>query len=106
MTLERLEYILWKQRDVVHQLNDCKCKIESGKPIDIIGDHDFNGPQDLLNFHKERYSILEVAKNCSIRVLQDWIGCAKKRLTGDAKKDFRTIAEISLLEGCIYDGKD
>ncbi len=105
MTLERLEYILWKQRDVVHQLADCKYKIEHNKPIHIIGDHDFHSPQDLINFHKERYSILEVAKNCSENVLHDWIGCARKRLTGDAREDFKTTAEIALLEGCL-NGKD
>ena len=102
MSLETLEYILWKQRDIVHQLADCKDKIEHGKPIEIIGDHDIHSPQELLNFHKERYSILEVAKNCSENVLRDWIGCARKRLAD--KNDFRTLAEIALLEGCL-DGK-
>ena len=95
--LTRLDYILMKQRDIVNQIIECKEKIESGKSIEMIGNHDITTPQELLNFHKERYNILEVAKNCSENTLRDWVGCVKIRPTFS----YRDRVELALLEGCL-----
>jgi len=95
--LKRLDYILMKQRDIVNQIVECKEKIEAGKPIEMIGNHDISTPQELLNFHKERYNILEVAKNCSENTLRDWVGCVKIR----PMFSFRDRSELALLEGCL-----
>ena len=101
MDLEKLDWILYKQRDIVNQIISIKRKIEEGKPIRNIGIPDGIDAQSLINFQKDRYNILEIAKNYDEERLLKWITEARKRLTGDVSKDYTTISEIELLEGCI-----
>lgn len=100
MTLERLEGIMRKQIDIVNQIRKIKEDSEAGKDIQIIGDvPEGITAQDLINFQRDRYSILEVAKNYDNKRLIQWLNQAKNR----KPQDFKTVAEIALLEGIIND---
>jgi len=102
MTLERLDWILYKQRHIVNQIKTVKEKVEDGRPIEQIGYiPEYFSPQDLINFHKDRYNILEIAKNYDEKRLQKWLSEAERRRTGQDDKDFLTNSEIELLKGCI-----
>lgn len=96
--LHRLIWILDKQADIVNQIMTVKNKAESGQTIDQIGTlpSDITA-QDLINLHKERYSILEVAKNCSEDTLRKWAEQVKNR----PRSDYRDQAELALLEDCL-----
>lgn len=96
--LHRLVWILDKQADIVSQIITVKDKAESGKDIQHIGTlPDDITPQDLINLHKERYSILEVAKACSEDTLKQWMESVKKR----PMLDYKGEAELALLKDCL-----
>ena len=106
--LKRLDYILYKQRDIVNQISTVKDKLEKGKPIENIGIPESISPQELINFHKDRYNILEIAKNYDEKRIKEWIRDVRKRVCKthrDGKTEcnrcYSAISEISLLEGCI-----
>jgi len=110
MTLERLDWILYKQRHIVNQIKTVKEKTDGGKPIEQIGYiPEYFSPQDLINFHKDRYNILEIAKNYDEKRLQKWLQEARNRLSEecnidehkDCEKCFTTRTEMALLKGCI-----
>jgi len=106
MILERLDYILMKQRDIVNQIKTVIEKVENHQPIEQIGYiPDSFSPQDLINFHKDRYNILDIAKNYDNERLRKWLSEAERRRTGVRDKDYTTIAEIELLKGCL-NGQD
>jgi hypothetical protein len=93
MTLERLDWILWKQRDIVTQIQH----IMSGQKIDTIGNFpSYYTPQHLINFQRDRYNILEKAKSCKEETLNQWLESARKR-----RGDFVTEDEINLLTQCL-----
>ena len=96
--LHRLVWILDKQADIVNQIITVKDKAESGGTIQHIGTlPDDITAQDLINLHKERYSILEVAKNCSEQTMKEWIVAIKKRPI----QNYSSQAELALLEDCV-----
>lgn len=97
MILEKIEWICLKQADIINQIRTVKERIESGKSIQVLGGvpEDIT-PQELINFHKDRYSILEIAKNYSPERIQKWLSEAKSR-----EDTFQTRAEIALLEQLI-----
>ena len=98
MILERIEWICLKQADIINQIRTVKERAELGKTIQVIGNlpEDIT-PQELINFHKDRYSILEVAKNYSPERIQIWLNEAKVKRLGTYQGD----AEIALLEQLI-----
>jgi len=98
MILERLDYILMKQRDIINQIRTVKERAEKDQPIEHMGyiPESFS-PKELINFHKDRYNILDIAKNYDDKRLHKWLMEARKR----PNRDFRTDAEIELLKGCI-----
>ena len=98
MILERLDYILMKQMDIVNQIRTIKEKTEKNEKVEHMGYlPDWFTPKDLINFHKDRYNILDIAKNYNEQRIREWIMAARKR----PNRDFRTDAEIELLRGCI-----
>jgi len=101
MDLEKLDWILYKQRDIVNQIVSIQRKIKEGKPIKNIGIPDSIDAQSLINFQKDRYHILDIAKNYDEERIKQWITETRKRLTGNDDKDYQTLSEIELLEGCI-----
>ena len=108
MDLEKLDWILYKQRDIVNQIVSIKRKIEEGKPIKNIGIPDGIDAQSLINFQKDRYHILDIAKNYDEERIKEWIRNVRKRVCKtheDGKTEcyrcYSAISEISLLEGCI-----
>jgi len=97
MKLEQLDYILYKQRDIIGQIITIKQRIEIGIKIPkTIGAPDNFSPQDLITFHHERYHILELAKSCNNERLKKLLIELK-----NMEPNFRTEADIGLLEGCI-----
>ncbi len=98
MTLKRLDWILWKQRDIVNQIRE----IVDKDKIRTIGEFpEWMTPQHLINFQRERYSILETIKSCKEETLRKWLDEARNRIVANPDLDFPTIAEIDLLENCL-----
>ncbi len=98
MTLERLDWILWKQRDIVNQIREI---VDKDKITTISQFPDWMTPQHLINFQRERYSILETIKSCKEETIRLWLDEAKGRVLGNKDHDYSTLAEIDLLENCL-----
>ncbi len=92
-----------KLGDVAEQMESVMARMKNKKPVKNVGFPRDYSPEELLNFHKERIRILEVAISAREDTIRDWIGCATKRLSGDANRDFETIIEIKLLEVGLID---
>jgi hypothetical protein len=68
------------------------------KPIHMTGEdipEELKNPQNLINFQKDRYSILERLKSCNEDTIREWLRSAKKRT------DYASRAETELLEKCL-----
>ena len=100
MNLERLDWILYKQRDIVHQMATVIEKAKKGETIEMIGIPPTITAEELISFLKDRYNILDIAKNYDEDRINKWIAEAKNRLVGNVFKDWKTGSEIELLEGC------
>lgn len=100
MDLDKLDWILYKQRDIVNQIITIKQRIKDGKPIRNIGIPDSIDAQSLINFQKDRYHILEIAKNYDEERIQKWIHDIRQRLLR-SPSDYTALSELELLEGCI-----
>ncbi len=98
MTLERLDWILWKQRDIVNQIREI---VDKDKITTIERFPDWMTPQHLINFQRERYSILETIKSCKEETLRIWLNEARDRVVANPDLALPTIAEIDLLENCL-----
>jgi len=109
MDLEKLDWILYKQRDIVNQIISIKQRIRDGKPIKNIGMPDSIDAQSLINFQKDRYNILDIAKTYDEERIKQWIEKARIRLLQECRthentpceKCYAIYAEMALLIGCV-----
>lgn len=103
--LNRLDWLLWKQRDVVNQIREVKEKAEKGEQINHLGYLPVDiTPQDLLNIHKERYIILRTLEECSVEQVDLWLKNTENRIKDSCKihdgcnECYLTKIEIEILK--------
>jgi len=104
MTFNPLNYYE-KIGKVAYQMNDTMNRLKENKSVRTIGIPVELTPQELLNFQKERIRILDVASKQTAQTIRDWIYAAKKRLSGDPRRDFEIHSEIELLQLGFNDDK-
>ncbi len=92
--LERLDYILMKQRQILDSMMHIKMCIKTNREFQVVNLPGDWTPNELIRHYIDLYNILDEAKKHPKHILHSWLEKAQDRKTDD----FTTKREIGILK--------